>query len=58
MTKLKQARTRKKATIRQAAQAIGISPSHLSRIERGATTTTETARKIAAYYGRGMGLFE
>lgn len=58
MTKLQQARARKKATIRQAAQAIGISASQLCRIERGAPTTIETAKKIAAFYGRGLGMFK
>jgi transcriptional regulator with XRE-family HTH domain len=49
---LRQLRTQKGASLRQAASEIGIAPSHLSRLERGEKgSSADVAARAAAYYG-------
>jgi len=51
MTPLRKARIDRGMTLEEAADALNLSVSQLSRIERGAGTTTENAERIARFFG-------
>jgi transcriptional regulator with XRE-family HTH domain len=54
VTPLRQVRTSSNRTLEEVAAATGIDVGTLSRIERGAPTSPETAEKLVRYFGPAL----
>lgn len=54
VTPLRRVREATNQTLQQVSSATGIDIGTLSRIERGASTTAESAAKLADHFGRGL----